>query len=295
MLPFEADAIVHHAQQQRLALEFAHDGDLGRARVFGEVGQCLLADAQHVLLDHLGQTVRCAQCLHLEPDVGAVHQLFRAPAQRASEVELFQLARAQVPDGTTQIHLTLPEPASCRVQVILRTGWIALGEFGGGVEVQGDPGQGLLECVVQVPREPGPLGQHGAKLHFVGAPRGHFDLQLRRPFDDLLLQSVVRLLQQPLRLFPLTDQDLEGGVLLGHREQPEHQHQEAQTEQTDPRQQAFGRQPAGTRDQAETGRARQQHLEQGDLARRIDRRRADAVDFDHTANREIGWRVCTGG
>ena len=102
----------------------------------------------------------------------------------------------------------------------MRASWRWWREFRGGVELERDAGQRLLQRIVQVARETRALGEHGFELELGFVPLGHLHLELRGAFGDFLLERVVRFLEFALRGFEFADERTQRGVFLRNGERP---------------------------------------------------------------------------
>ena len=230
--------------------------------MFQHIGDRLLGDAQEVLFHDFTQGRGLAQNLRLHFGGGAGGDMVGALAERLREVELLQFPAAQVPDRPAQLELTLPHPLPGQFQVRHRLLGIPGKKPRGGVELEADAGEGLLETVVQLLGQAGALPQHRLELEFGGFARRHLVAQL---------------------LGPLPDPPLQGEGPADHRRQREREH-------TDPDEETLGRKPTRSGQHPETGRRRQQDLQRFQPAVVIDFRQADAIDVHRTADVGAGDR-----
>ncbi|HEX9785014.1 MAG TPA: hypothetical protein VGA56_20090, partial [Opitutaceae bacterium] len=94
-------------------------------------------------------------------------------------LELLELAGAQVPDGVAQLYLALPKPMTCAIEVTSRIVRCACGQLQRSFELQSDPGESLLEGVVEIAGKAGALRDDPSELKLPAAAlRAHVDREL---------------------------------------------------------------------------------------------------------------------
>lgn len=151
-------AVVTHVEVGRVVEHGQHDIDRRRPGVPLDVRQRLLGDAQERDLDRRRQETR----ISVEPE-GRHEPMFAAPGldhpgERPGQVGVPELGRPEGPDQPPDLAEAFAgDPAGVGDRTTLgRTG----GHNGvGGFEVHDNAGEALGQRVVQVPRQPGPLGQ----------------------------------------------------------------------------------------------------------------------------------------
>ena len=155
----EAAAVVGDTEDDAVVAALERDRHTARLGVAGDVRQALLRDAVDGELDLRRQRRQRGRELTLDPDAGDARERGRKLGQRTHQAEVLEHLRPQL--ARDPPHLV--ERAAHRLaRLVERVAMLRRG-VGDRVQLQQHPGQDLADLVVQVARDPDPLGLLGGE------------------------------------------------------------------------------------------------------------------------------------